>query len=33
MVNMYTTLLNVRKTLHFAHGVVRIGLDDIQKNQ
>lgn len=30
---MYTTVLNVRKTLHFAHGIVCIGLDDIQKNQ
>jgi hypothetical protein len=29
---MYATILNVRKTLHFTHGVVCIGLDDIQKN-
>ena len=33
MVNMYTTVPNIRKTLHFAHGVVCIGLDNIQKNQ
>ena len=30
---MYTTVLNIRKTVHYAHGVVCIGLGDIQKNQ
>jgi hypothetical protein len=28
---MYTTVLNFRKTLHFAHDVLCIGLYDIRK--